>query len=218
MTSRGSTRPAAIRSARPAPGADRCPLSSGTSTRPDWTTWTPAHADPAQLTSRREHRRGLRRGPHARLRAPHPATFAAAQRRAGAERWNGEWDFRWAAAGEPWGSGGSWPCRALGAPRRRAYGRPQYTNVQFPFPVDPPHVPTRTRPETTGGPSTARLAGGPRAAALRRRRVGVPGDRLNGVEVGVGKGSRLVQEFDVTDLLRPGDQRRSRCGCTSGRR
>ena len=27
---------------------------------------------------------------------------------------------------------------------------------------------------------------------------------LNGTEVGVGKGSRLVQEFDVTELVRPG--------------
>ena len=27
---------------------------------------------------------------------------------------------------------------------------------------------------------------------------------LNGMEVGVGKGSRLVQEFDVTELVRPG--------------
>src|SRR4029077_10906648 len=27
---------------------------------------------------------------------------------------------------------------------------------------------------------------------------------LNGEEVGIGKGSRLVQEFDVTDLVRPG--------------
>ena len=27
---------------------------------------------------------------------------------------------------------------------------------------------------------------------------------LNGTEVGIGKGSRLVQEFDVTELVRPG--------------
>ena len=35
---------------------------------------------------------------------------------------------------------------------------------------------------------------------------------LNGIEVGVGKGSRLVQEFDVTDALVPGAQRARRAG------
>jgi len=83
-------------------------------------------------------------------------------------------------------------------------GRPIYTNVQFPFPVDPPYVPDEN------------------PTADHRRRFELPewaADRvllrfdgvesvyrvwLNGTEVGVGKGSRLVQEFDVTAALRPG--------------
>ncbi|RKR76539.1 glycoside hydrolase family 2 TIM barrel-domain containing protein [Frondihabitans australicus] len=88
-----------------------------------------------------------------------------------------------------------------------AYGRPIYTNVQFPFPVDPPFVPDEN---PTGD---------------YRRDFEVPGDAswsgsrhllrfdgveshyrvwLNGEEVGTGSGSRLQQEFDVTGLLRPG--------------
>jgi beta-galactosidase len=85
-----------------------------------------------------------------------------------------------------------------------AYGRPIYTNVQFPFPVDVPHVPDEN------------------PTADHRREFDYPGwdvERvllrfdgvesvyrvwLNGREVGVGKGSRLVQEFDVTSALRPG--------------
>ena len=56
------------------------------------------------------------------------------------------------------------------------YGRPIYTNVQYPFPIDPPHVPDEN---PTGDhrrifelPDWDVRAG---AAALRRRRVGLPG-------------------------------------------
>ena len=87
------------------------------------------------------------------------------------------------------------------------YGRPIYTNVQFPFPVDPPYPPDAN------------------PTADHRRRFTLPGDFagaesvllrfdgvesryrvwLNGEEVGWGAGSRLVQEFDVTALIRPGE-------------
>ncbi len=85
------------------------------------------------------------------------------------------------------------------------YGRPQYTNVPYPFPVDPPRIPTEN---PTG---------------CYRRDVEVPADwdgrRLfllfdgvdsafhvwvNGVPVGFSKGSRLPAEFDVTECMRPG--------------
>ncbi|HEY5822484.1 MAG TPA: glycoside hydrolase family 2 TIM barrel-domain containing protein, partial [Propionibacteriaceae bacterium] len=86
-----------------------------------------------------------------------------------------------------------------------AYGRPIYTNVQYPFPIDPPHVPDEN------------------PTADHRRRFELPEwdvERyllrfdgvesvyrvwLNGTEVGVGKGSRLVSEFDVTGLVQPGE-------------
>ncbi|PYI67213.1 beta-galactosidase [Arthrobacter livingstonensis] len=89
-----------------------------------------------------------------------------------------------------------------------AYGRPIYTNVQYPFPVDPPHVPDEN---PTGDyrrhfdVPAAWLHGATAAVALRfdgvesRYKVWV-----NGTEIGVGSGSRLAQEFDVTDALRAG--------------
>ncbi|MFT3970031.1 MAG: glycoside hydrolase family 2 TIM barrel-domain containing protein [Micropruina sp.] len=86
------------------------------------------------------------------------------------------------------------------------YGRPIYTNVQFPFPIDPPHVPDEN---PTGDYrrwfELSASFDGVRAVLLRfdgvesRYRVW-----LNGVEIGVGSGSRLAQEFDVTHAVRPG--------------
>ncbi|MFF0052522.1 glycoside hydrolase family 2 TIM barrel-domain containing protein [Streptomyces sp. NPDC005498] len=88
-----------------------------------------------------------------------------------------------------------------------AYGRPIYTNVQFPFPIDPPHVPDEN---PTGD---------------YRRHFDMPADWsgaervllrfdgveslfklwVNGEEIGSAGGSRLAHEFDVTSSLRPGD-------------
>ncbi|MFF4755691.1 glycoside hydrolase family 2 TIM barrel-domain containing protein [Streptomyces sp. NPDC002514] len=88
-----------------------------------------------------------------------------------------------------------------------AYGRPIYTNRQFPFPIDPPHVPDEN---PTGD---------------YRRHVDIPADWsdaervvlrfdgveslfkvwVNGVEIGSAGGSRLTHEFDVTSAVRPGD-------------
>jgi beta-galactosidase len=87
-----------------------------------------------------------------------------------------------------------------------AYGRPIYTNVQYPFPIDPPHVPDEN---PTGD---------------YRRRFDLPEDWsdaervllrfdgveslfrvwVNGVEIGSASGSRLAHEFDVTSAVRPG--------------
>ncbi|POX63033.1 beta-galactosidase [Streptomyces sp. Ru62] len=88
-----------------------------------------------------------------------------------------------------------------------AYGRPLYTNIRFPFPLDPPHVPDEN---PTGD---------------YRRHFGLPADWsdaervvlrfdgvesffrvwVNGVEIGSASGSRLAHEFDVTSAVRPGD-------------
>ena len=87
------------------------------------------------------------------------------------------------------------------------FGRPHYTNIVYPFPVDPPRVPTDN---PTG---------------CYRRHFALPeshraGDRvilrfegvdscfvvwINGIEIGMSKGSRLPSEFDVTDAVRDGD-------------
>ncbi|MFJ3392751.1 glycoside hydrolase family 2 TIM barrel-domain containing protein [Leifsonia aquatica] len=88
----------------------------------------------------------------------------------------------------------------------REYGRPIYTNVQFPFPLDPPHVPDEN--PTGDYRRTFELpADWPQGARTVLRFDGVESLYrvwLNGAEVGIATGSRLAQEFDVTDLVHPG--------------
>ena len=92
---------------------------------------------------------------------------------------------------------------ALGAarpPDGTRYGRPSYTNVQFPFPIDPPHVPDENPAGDYRRTFDAARTGTRRRVLLRFDGVeSVYRVVLNGTEIGVGKGSRLVQEFDVTD-------------------
>ncbi|MGP3982549.1 sugar-binding domain-containing protein, partial [Streptomyces sp. KR80] len=83
------------------------------------------------------------------------------------------------------------------------HGAPAYTNTAFPFPIDPPHVPTEN---PTGdhrfvfdldqpwpdGESVLRFEGVESCAKVW----------LNGHELGSFKGSRLPHEFSVGRLLR----------------
>lgn len=101
------------------------------------------------------------------------------------------------------------------------WGRPIYTNTKFPIPLDPPRVPDANA--TGDYRLTFWLPGAPESAGLPG-----PGDawsgwqdfsrtllrfdgvesiglvHLNGVQVGVVRGSRLRSEFDVATLLHPG--------------
>ena len=85
------------------------------------------------------------------------------------------------------------------------YGAPAYTNVTYPFPVDPPRVPDAN---PTG---EYRLRFGvPDGFPVPRAVLRFDGVDscfavwLNGVRLGDGKGSRLPAEFDVSGTLRPG--------------
>ncbi len=94
-----------------------------------------------------------------------------------------------------------------GAPDAHPYGAPGYTNVVYPFPVDPPHVPQEN---PTG--EYRRSVDVP-ASWLGQGRVLVRLDGVdsaftlwcNGTEVGGAHGSRLVHELDVTELLHEGE-------------
>ncbi len=108
------------------------------------------------------------------------------------------------------------PCRRTGcctaSGRHGRYGRPWYTNVRFPFPIDPPHVPDEN---PVGDYRRTFDHPGWDVASVLLRFDGVESVYrvvLNGAEVGVGKGSRLVQEFDVTELLVARAQRARRAG------
>lgn len=89
-----------------------------------------------------------------------------------------------------------------GAPR---FGAPAYTNVVYPFPVDPPRVPDenptgeyRREFEVVDGFPVER-------AVLRFEGVdSCFAVWLNGIRLGDGKGSRLPTEFDVSQALKPG--------------
>ncbi|GLY36871.1 beta-galactosidase [Amycolatopsis sp. NBRC 101858] len=86
------------------------------------------------------------------------------------------------------------------------HGEPAYTNVHYPFPVDPPHVPS----ENPTGDHRRRFdlpAGWPPGSALLRFDGIDSCGRiwLNGTELGVTKGSRLPSEFEVGPLLKPRD-------------
>lgn len=83
------------------------------------------------------------------------------------------------------------------------HGAPAYTNVRYPFPVDPPHVPSDNPTgdhrlvfdlpdDWPDGPAVLRFDGIDSCGRVW----------LNGAELGVTKGSRLPTEFDVGPLLR----------------
>jgi beta-galactosidase/evolved beta-galactosidase subunit alpha len=86
------------------------------------------------------------------------------------------------------------------------HGIPHYTNVQYPFPVDPPRVPTEN--PTGSYRRTFTLPEAWAGGAVHLRFEGVDSAFrvwVNGREVGWSKGSRLPAEFDVTGCVRPGE-------------
>jgi beta-galactosidase len=135
---------------------------------------------------------------------------------------NGDWKFRWSpvahgledAAADPDFDDATWdtipvpshwvlPGTSARAQEGR-YGRPIYTNIRYPFPIDPPHVPDEN--PTADHRRTFELPDWSAERVLLRF-DGVESVYrvwLNGIEIGVGKGSRLVQEFDITGVARPG--------------
>ncbi|MFC4063354.1 glycoside hydrolase family 2 TIM barrel-domain containing protein [Actinoplanes subglobosus] len=102
--------------------------------------------------------------------------------------------------------GGDWSeVRVPGHLPLQGHGSPIYANVQFPFPVDPPHPPDdnpvhehrrefEADPAVLAHPSALRFEGVDGAATVW----------LNDVELGTVRGSRLTHEFDTTDVLRAG--------------
>lgn len=83
------------------------------------------------------------------------------------------------------------------------YGRPHYTNVQFPFPVNPPKVPGEN--PTGSYRRNFFLPDSWRDRQIYLRFEGVDSAFyvwVNGKQVGYSQGSRLPAEFDITDYIR----------------
>ena len=135
----------------------------------------------------------------------------------GAVDLSGEWGLRFSAsaaeapeqAAEPVFDDGDWDTITVpghwvlaDSGSHGAHGAPIYTNVQYPIPLDPPHVPDANptgdyrrwfdRPETGDGERVLlRVEGLESVAAIS----------VNGQLVGHFGGSRLPMEFDITDQL-----------------
>jgi beta-galactosidase len=87
------------------------------------------------------------------------------------------------------------------------YGKPQYTNIHYPFPVDPPRVPD-ANPTGEYRRTFTLPAEWPEDGRTLLRFEGVDSCFvvwLNGVRLGDGKGSRLPTEFDATEHLVAGE-------------
>ncbi|GEO94863.1 glycoside hydrolase family 2 TIM barrel-domain containing protein [Kocuria turfanensis] len=140
----------------------------------------------------------------------------------------GEWDFRWFPSAsqaleqcpDPSSGKVAWPERIpvpghwvlehLDGDRR--FGTPWYTNVVYPFPIDPPHVPdanpTADHRTTFDLGHLVDTGAAEELRAVLLRFEGVESAFrvwVNGRWAGQAMGSRLTHEFDITDLVHEGE-------------
>lgn len=127
---------------------------------------------------------------------------------------NGRWDFNYAPspahAPEPKSATASayqhhiWaPIEVPGNWQLQGYGRPHYTNFDYPFPVCPPKVPT-DNPTGTYRRTFSIPHDWPADSQLRLRFDGVDSAFhlcVNGQAVGYSQGSRNPAEFDITKYV-----------------
>ncbi|GAA1535390.1 glycoside hydrolase family 2 TIM barrel-domain containing protein [Kribbella lupini] len=91
----------------------------------------------------------------------------------------------------------------------QGYGAPAYTNIDYPFPLEPPYVPTDN--PTGDYVRTVQVPADFAGARIVLRFEGVDSRfalYVNGELVGWSSGSRLPSEFDLTDLVTPGQEAR----------
>lgn len=85
------------------------------------------------------------------------------------------------------------------------YGRPHYTNIMYPFPVNPPYVPSEN--PTGSYRRTFDVPADWNGHQIRLRFDGVDSCFevfVNGTRIGMGMGSRLPHEFDITTAIQLG--------------
>ncbi|MEE1239977.1 MAG: glycoside hydrolase family 2 TIM barrel-domain containing protein [Acutalibacteraceae bacterium] len=117
---------------------------------------------------------------------------------------NGEWHFKYFENGDKAGEIEEWDnitvpsCWQL-----KGYDNPNYTNINYPFPCDPPYVPDinpvgvyeRSFQLTDGSLDTYLVFEGVSSEAEVY---------INGKYVGFTQGSRLMAEFDITEFVNSG--------------
>ncbi|RJX38856.1 DUF4981 domain-containing protein [Paenibacillus pinisoli] len=127
---------------------------------------------------------------------------------------NGTWKFRYAEApelapedchGEDYDDSGWAGIAVPGHWQLQGYGKPHYTDLYYPFPIDPPRVPSDN--PTGCYRKEFRLPGGWLSRRITLRFEGVDSAYhvwVNGKAVGYSQGSRLPSEFDITDYVQEG--------------
>lgn len=88
------------------------------------------------------------------------------------------------------------------------WGAPSYTNVDFPFPVDPPFPPEDNPVGDYSRHFTCPKSWFSQGGQIRLRFEGVESQVVvwvNGQWIGMARGSRLAHEFDITKALVPGE-------------
>ena len=154
---------------------------------------------------------------HASL-IPYPDKRAAQTGKREASPWllllNGQWKFRYDR--NPRLAPQDFQNRAYDASRwdniavplnwqMARFGRPHYTNVAYPFPVDPPRVPTENPTGSYRRDFNIPLEWKGRRIFLMFNGVDSAFHVwVNGKEVGFSKGSRLPAEFDITEQVHSG--------------
>ena len=142
------------------------------------------------------------------------AASAASLQRDLSDQWvslDGEWAFSLfdrpdQVPGAFWTQPQDWPSITVpGIWQTQGHGRLQYTDEEFPFPVDPPHPPAenptgayqrtfRLEPEDLERQVVLRFDGAESFLEVA----------VNGHRIGFSKGSRLAAEFDITKDVRAG--------------
>lgn len=143
-----------------------------------------------------------------------------AERAAGEQRetLNGVWDFHYALSPQEAPEGfhevgyevseaSGWATIPVpGHWELNGYGKPHYTNVQYPFPVDPPNVPSDNPTGSYRRKFCMAMAGQKETTYLRFEGVDACFEVwVNGKYVGLSKGSRLPSEFDISGVVKAGE-------------
>ena len=129
---------------------------------------------------------------------------------------NGEWNFKWAAQPDEapegfWAEGyddSTWDTMPVpGNWEIEGYGYPIYTNVNYPHPNDPPHVPLYDNPTGCYRKSFTLPEGWDSRRTILHFESGLAAMYIwvNGSEVGYSEGTKTAVEFDITPYLRKGD-------------
>ena len=129
---------------------------------------------------------------------------------------NGEWNFKWAAQPDEapegfWAEGyddSTWDTMSVpGNWEIEGYGYPIYTNVNYPHPNDPPHVPLYDNPTGCYRKSFTLPEGWDSRRTILHFESGLAAMYIwvNGSEVGYSEGTKTAVEFDITPYLRKGD-------------